>query len=74
MHNKSLIVALMIMVLLGVHPDQWGCWEWLEQTPRLVEVPKLSYYYYYTSCDMEGWRNTPPVTPVVQKRARLSKL
>jgi hypothetical protein len=26
--------------------DQWGFWEWLGQTLRLVYVPKLSYYYY----------------------------
>jgi hypothetical protein len=29
------------------HPDQWGFWEWLGQTSRLVQVPKLSYCYYY---------------------------
>jgi hypothetical protein len=35
------------------HPDQWGFWEWLGQTPRLVQVPKLSYYYYcYYYCSI----------------------
>jgi hypothetical protein len=27
------------------YPDQWGFWEWLGQTPRLVQGLKLSYYY-----------------------------
>jgi hypothetical protein len=33
-----------------------GLWEWLGQAPRLVYVPKHSYYYYrprlimFTSC------------------------
>jgi hypothetical protein len=29
-----------------VAPRSMGLWEWLGQTPRLVQVPKLPYYYY----------------------------
>jgi hypothetical protein len=36
------------------HPDQWGFGEWLGQTPRLVLVPKVSYYYYYKGCEHIG--------------------
>jgi hypothetical protein len=36
------------IVIAISHPDQWGFWEWLGQTPRLVYVPKHSYYYYYS--------------------------
>jgi hypothetical protein len=34
-----------IYIALSVCPNVTPFWEWLGQTPRLVQVPNLSYYY-----------------------------
>jgi hypothetical protein len=43
--RKSKKCNISKVVIAISHPDQWGFWEWLGQSPRLVLVPKLSYYY-----------------------------